>query len=406
MNINNQTTKIFEHILNLDYSRKSGSEGEKKAAQYISSVFSEYGYNPFHEKFGYYSSSPLRLIYFNITFTAYLILSLINLVYLHNIIISIFIIVVPIIIIISFVRIDILFKKMIKSNFKRISKYEKTTISKKLLKKRIVECQNIIAEYNHPDPEKELYIVCHYDTISLKLSMKNLMIIGLIGILSYFGYIIIYSLEFILNFIELELFTYVWYIFFILFLFAIIFLNMIFLIRGFRSNSSHGSLDDGTGIAIILELARIVKELKPKLKITFIAFSSEEIGLYGSSYYFYKNQDRFNNEIRVISIDMIGEVPPLCYVRTINPIIKIKTDHEFNQELEKIAKDNKIKLKGINFFYPGSDFAIWLLNGYKANWLYTKSKWIHSKNDKPSKINKKLLSECLMLFVNYIKTYT
>ena len=69
---------------------------------------------------------------------------------------------------------------------------------------------------------------------------------------------------------------------------------------------------------------------------------------------------------------MIGEVPPLCYVKSVNPIKKINTDNSFNQDIEKIANECNIALKGIKFFYPGSDFAVWLLNGYNANWIYNR----------------------------------
>ncbi|NVM03335.1 MAG: M28 family peptidase [Candidatus Helarchaeota archaeon] len=405
MNDNNTTSKLFEHITNLDYPRKSGSEGEKNAAKYISSIFSKYGYEPIHEKFGYFSSSPIRSVLFFIIFTGYLSLSLINLAYLDNIIISIFTITVPIIIIIVFVRIDIFFKRMIKGHFKRFSKIEKMDISKKTKNKSYNECENIIAEYIHPNYTKHLYITCHYDTISLRLPMKALFPIIIIGFLSYLGYIILYILEFVLNFFDLELFTSYWYIYLLLCLFAIIFLNMLLIVRRFRTNVSHGSIDDATGISITLELSHIVKEINPRLKITFIAFSSEEVGFYGSSYHYYKNKDLFNKETQIISIDMIGEVPPLCYVKSINPIKKIKTDNDFNQEIKKIARDSKIGLKGIKFFYPGSDFAVWLLNGYKANWIYSKSRYIHSKNDKSSKVNKKLMTDCFKLFVKYFEKY-
>ena len=187
---------------------------------------------------------------------------------------------------------------------------------------------------------------------------------------------------------------------------AIIFLDLLLIIRGFRTNVSHGSIDDATGVSIILELSRIVEELKPKLRITFIAFSSEEVGFYGSSYHYYKNKQLFNKETQIISIDMIGEVPPLCYVKSVNPIKKIRTDNSFNQDIEKIANECNIALKGIKFFYPGSDFAVWLLNGYNANWIYNKSRFIHSKNDKPSRINKELITDCFTIFVKYFEQYT
>ena len=87
MKADNYDNKLFEHIKNLDYPRMSGSEGEKKAVKYISSVFVNYGYKPIKEEFGYLLSSSFRKIFIVIVFTGYLTLSLINLLYWDNIII-------------------------------------------------------------------------------------------------------------------------------------------------------------------------------------------------------------------------------------------------------------------------------------------------------------------------------
>jgi len=401
LNENEYNTELFRHIENLNYSRKAGTKGEKEAAEYISSVFSKYGYEPIHEKFEYSPSSPFRSILNIILITTFLLFSLINLAYLKSIIVSFFILAFPLLIIIGFIRIDFFFKRKIKSTYKHISKINNQNDAKK----SYLECQNIIVEYEHPDYEKHLYVTCHQDSISLRFSKKGISIILIIGIFSYLGYSILYLLEFILNFFNAGLFESYWYLYFILCLISIIFLNLLFIVRGFRTNVSHGSIDDATGISIILELSRIVKKIKPRLKITFVAFSSEEIGFFGSSYHFYRNKDNFNKETQIISIDMIGEIPPLSYVKIINPIVKLKTDKIFNQELEMVARDSNISFKGIKFFYPGSDFAVWLLNGYKTSWIYSKSKWIHSQNDIPSKINKKLMNDCLTIFIKYFEKF-
>ncbi|MHA1384061.1 MAG: M28 family metallopeptidase [Candidatus Helarchaeota archaeon] len=405
MNFEKYSTALSEHITNLDYPRQSGSEGEKKAADYISSVFEKYGYEPKHESFKYLPQSSIKNVFEILMFTGYLILSLINLVYFENLIISLFVLAVPVLIILFFIRIDLLMKKVIKRNIKQFSKFEQIKNKNESSKKSFRECKNVFVEYTPPEYEKHIYITCHYDSTSLKLSMKTIIYFGLIGGLSFIGYFIIYLIEFISNLLNMEFFTNFWYLFLILSLLTAIFLNGLLIARGFRTNVSHGSIDDGTGVAIMLELSNVIREIKPRLKITFIAFSSEEYGFIGSSYHFYKNKNNFKSDLHVISIDMIGEIPPLTYVESINPIAKIKTDSSFNQKLSSIAKNNNIQLKGVNFLYPGSDFAVWLLNGYNANWLYTKSRFIHSKNDIASNVNKDLIEKCFILLVKFFQDY-
>src|SRR5207253_1662118 len=47
----------------------------------------------------------------------------------------------------------------------------------------------------------------------------------------------------------------------------------------------HGADDNASGVAGLLELARMFSAQKPRRTIVFIAFSGEEEGLIGSSYY-------------------------------------------------------------------------------------------------------------------------
>jgi len=405
LNIGNNKSDIFEHIKNLDYPRLSGTEGAKRAANYISKVFEKYGYKPIREKFRYAPPSTIRSFVVIILFSSLLIISLLNLAYFKSIIISILFLAVPVLIIVGILRINAIFKNMIKRKMNQFSKIDKLESKKNSPNKKFRHCENIIAEYNPPNYKKHLYIACHYDSISLKLSTKTIIISSIIGGLSFIAYFLIYLIDFILSLFNFDLFETYGYIFYILFASSVTFINILLIGRTFRSNLSHGALDDGTGVAIILELSKIIKKINPRLRVTFVTFGSEEVGFYGSCYHFYKNQKDFNPDLQMISIDMIGEVPPLCFVETINPIMKIKTEKNFNQELVAIAKNNNINLKGINFLYPGSDFAVWLLNDYRANWIYTKSKFIHSKKDNPSKVNKKLLTECFTLFVEYFKKY-
>lgn len=72
----------------------------------------------------------------------------------------------------------------------------------------------------------------------------------------------------------------------------------------------HGADDNASGVAGVLELARIFSSQRPKSRrtIVFIAFAGEEEGLLGSNYYV--NHPRFPlaNTVAMINMDMIGRM--------------------------------------------------------------------------------------------------
>jgi hypothetical protein len=67
-----------------------------------------------------------------------------------------------------------------------------------------------------------------------------------------------------------------------------------------------GANDDGSGIAAVLELTRIMSKHKFPLTIIFMAVSGEEHGLYGSKYMAAKAKKENWNIIAMINNDMIG----------------------------------------------------------------------------------------------------
>src|SRR5207253_6397414 len=72
----------------------------------------------------------------------------------------------------------------------------------------------------------------------------------------------------------------------------------------------HGADDNASGVAGVLELARILSSSNPKPRrtIVFIAFSGEEEGLIGSSYYVNHPIVPHTNTVAMINMDMIGRL--------------------------------------------------------------------------------------------------
>ncbi|MCU1267384.1 MAG: putative aminopeptidase [Acidobacteria bacterium] len=72
----------------------------------------------------------------------------------------------------------------------------------------------------------------------------------------------------------------------------------------------HGADDNASGVAGLLELARIFspREARPRRTIVFMAFSGEEEGLLGSNYYVNHPLVPLANTVAMINMDMIGRM--------------------------------------------------------------------------------------------------
>ena len=68
---------------------------------------------------------------------------------------------------------------------------------------------------------------------------------------------------------------------------------------------SPGANDNASGVAAVIELARILADQKPKATIIFVAFSGEEVGRQGSKYFVQSLSSR--PDIRAVFVmDIIG----------------------------------------------------------------------------------------------------
>ena len=108
------------------------------------------------------------------------------------------------------------------------------------------------------------------------------------------------------------------------------------------AEDSVGANDNGSGVAAVLELARILKDAEMPYNIKFILFSGEEKYMLGSRWYVGKlSEDERKQIIGVINIDTIAEKSDLGYMAMIEGN-KRPDDIEYDDEgLKKIAEINK-----------------------------------------------------------------
>jgi hypothetical protein len=73
-----------------------------------------------------------------------------------------------------------------------------------------------------------------------------------------------------------------------------------------RTDPAPGADDNGSGVAVVLESARLLAEQRFPWSIRFIAWSGEELGLWGSKRYAARALERDERIIGVMNFDMVG----------------------------------------------------------------------------------------------------
>lgn len=78
--------------------------------------------------------------------------------------------------------------------------------------------------------------------------------------------------------------------------------------KGKKPMIHNGADDNASGIAALIELARIFKENPPKRSIAFIAFTGEEFGLLGSNFFVNNSPINLEKISLMINMDMVGRL--------------------------------------------------------------------------------------------------
>ena len=133
--------------------------------------------------------------------------------------------------------------------------------------------------------------------------------------------------------------------------------NLIISAHYVSAEDSVGANDNGSGVAAVLELARILKDTEIPYNIKFILFSGEEKYMLGSRWYVGKlTEDERKQIIGVINIDTIAEKSDLGYMAMIEGN-KRPDNAEYDDEgLKKLAELNKNSMSEL--FTPSDRFFL------------------------------------------------
>ncbi len=251
----------------------------------------------------------------------------------------------------------------------------------------------------------------HYDSVSSRISYKvqnALLYIIRIVILPYIGLNMFVSIWIALNLFEITAYNIVFI--YLVSIISIISLSVVIptFLFFFIANKSTGSIDNASGVSILIELAKLIKN-KPleNYDVLFIWCGAEEWGLKGSKNYVKKNKDYLKskydlNKSMNINIDMVGTYIGLfnkkglirkkALNKNLNIIIQ-QSARKLNIPLEVYDKMRKIAGDHILFRRfskkPKTSFQVACFHSDKD------SKYIHSIRDTPDKCSNKILNGCL-----------
>lgn len=182
-----------------------------------------------------------------------------------------------------------------------------------------------------------------------------------------------------------------------------------------------GVNDNGSGTAIILEVARILKDIETAYSIKFIHFTAEEIGLVGSTHYVDNVVLPEEMDIRLVfNIDEVGGVAGetnntiTCERDEWSPTANNEASAAFTDTLASLTEMYSNLFTQISYAY-GSDYVPFMNSGYVVTGLYetNESPYPHSINDSLSNLDAAYVFEVTkaslaasLYFSNYVNTNT
>ena len=366
----------IEHVKSLAFSRTASSTGETEAIKYIEKELMESGISSKIEHFSW--TGPIKLL-MRLTYgliLAYLILSKLFLV-----------------VIVYFI---------IKNMFERFRKI--TFVQKE-------ESKNLFAyiQAKENKPNRPLVIIsAHYDSISTSLPYRLQVVLFFTYrlIVIFYGFIIVvFGIIFILNYFFIIPLSNFLVIIVTITSIGGVFVSIPILYLVFIERSSPGAIDNASGVAISIELAKLLKKNPlEKMDLLFLWTGAEEWGLKGSIRFCRKHfidlMKKYNFDKSLsINFDMVG-----TYIGLLDKtglILKRKMNDNLNEILQATAKNLNIPLNVYNkVIKPKSDYRTFQKYSKKKIQVAffhsdKDSKYIHSSRDTPDKCTVENLNGCL-----------
>jgi len=154
-------------------------------------------------------------------------------------------------------------------------------------------------------------------------------------------------------------------------------------------NQSPGASDNASGTAVLLEVARIIKDTPSQSEIRFIFFGSEEIGFIGSeSYVNEMTKEEIERTVAMFNLDMVGSADAgILTMFTADGMSNTATQlgNKANEDLfsETLSVERTESSDHSSFHYAGIPSVLFS--------HFPLEKWYHSPNDTIDKLSNERL---------------
>ncbi|MFX1325384.1 MAG: M28 family metallopeptidase [Promethearchaeota archaeon] len=288
------------------------------------------------------------------------------------------------------------------------------------------ESHNIISTIQAKDlhPKRPVIIFsAHYDTVSHNFPHKFSKVLLISAVSLLLSYILInlilsiWSIIILFTSIQIEI-VYLSIRAISLILGIILLLEMFVLFFMRTGDESVGSIDNASGVVILLELAKLINSNPlEKTDVIFLWCGAEEMGLWGSKQYCSNHFEQLNRDYDLnksynINIDMIG-----TYIGLIDEtglIRKKKINKNLNDVLKAFDTQHRIPPnKSKLSFGSASDHVVFRAFAKKADlkdfqvtcFISNKdTKYIHSRKDVPELCSAENLNGCIDICYNAIRS--
>ncbi len=377
----------IDHVKSLSFNRSASSTGETQATIYIEGELAKEKIDSKVEYFSWSGSTRILMRISYLIIITYLLISRLILV--------------------------IVIYYVIKYSFER-------TRNMSLIEKE--QSKNVLAEImaNEEGLKKPLVIFsAHYDSISANIPYRIQWIIFLIYkiiIVFYVSIIIVFSAWLTLDFLSVFLLPEdVNVIIAYLSLVGIV-ISIPILYLVFNKSPSSGSIDNASGVSILIELAKFFhRNPIEKMDILFLWSGAEEWGMKGSKkfckrHFSYLDQKYDLNRSILINIDMVGS-----YIGLIDRVglFRRRLNNNLNDILDTTARNQNIPLiRYKKLLATKSDHKIFrrYAKRFKKKLqiacfhTHKDTKYIHSTKDTPDKCSAENLNGCLYICYQAVKS--
>ncbi|TKJ22769.1 MAG: hypothetical protein CEE43_05950 [Promethearchaeota archaeon Loki_b32] len=393
--------RIYNFVKDFSFPRLAGTSGEKKAVDLTIKTFKDIGYDdriiqkePFQFS-DFYSTTLINLIMvINLTFSLFILMFIYINLYITIIISGIMAIVVFLII------------KGLKhpENSGFWGEYYGKTISAtnvfiKLPAKKLTEDQagDIIISA-HLDSKSQTFKT-YWRVFFYRIWLYGGIFLGLFFILLFIRTYTIIKINLLVVGSGIWAFT------------ILISISNIFLIFLNTHNNSPGALDDASGMAVVFEISRYLKE-NPlhNFNTWFCQFSAEELGTMGSRVFVNNHEGEFvKGRVFQINLDMIScsceQKNQVEYLKSYGVLPQKKIAPLLSKYLDTAAKEENVNIKGFHLSTGAhTDSVPFHLRGFDSIDIVTRagSKYSHNKIDTPDKVDPKILKETCMIIKNVL----